>query len=137
MIRGFLLSATALLLAGCYPSYVTEGYSDVVDVIEGESDKLAGIRAGMTESQVRAHMGTEMLEMHNGVAVERETRPFLSEERTLPNGWKAKVLYYRSRIMHHDGICTFDETTAVILLNGKVDTLVRGDRVESFLSALR
>lgn len=137
MILRFLAVAGGLLLVGCYSPYVASGYANVVDVIEGEADKLAGLRAGMTETQVRAHMGTGELEMFDGQSVQREQKPFLTEERTLPNGWKAKVIYYRARIVEHDGICTRDETTAVVILNGKVDTLVRGDRVEGFLAALQ
>jgi hypothetical protein len=44
------------------------------------------------------------------------------------------ILYYRARVVHHDSVCSLDETDAVILINGKVDAVRPGDAVASFLS---
>ena len=45
--------------------------------------------------------------------------------------------YSRARIVKHDRICTRDVTTVIVILDGKVDTLMRGDRMERFLAALQ
>lgn len=137
MIRRTFASLAGAALVGCSTPYAYDGTPVAPDVIAGEAAKLAGIRPGMTEAQVVARMGSGDLLMFDGRSTDRERKPFLTMDRTLPNGWKARVVFYRSRIAHSDGICTLDETTAVILLNGKVDSLVRGDRVDDFLSGIR
>jgi hypothetical protein len=103
-------------------------------VCQAEQAKLEKIRVGMTEAAVTAIMGPAYLRIFNGERYEHESRPHRREERKLRNGWTAVVLYYRARVLHHDSVCSIDETEAVLLINGKVDSVIHGDAVETFLS---
>jgi len=96
--------------------------------------KLQKVRVGMTEAAVTEIMGPAYLRTFNGERYEHESRPHRREVKKLRNGWTIVVLYYRARVLHHDSICTIDETEAVLLINGKVDSVIHGDAVEAFLS---
>lgn len=98
-----------------------------------EMAKLREVRAGMTEAEVSKLMGPPSLRIFNGERYEHEPRPQKREVRRLANGWDIVVLFYRARVVHHDSVCTLDETQAVVLINGKVDSLMPGDLVDGFL----
>jgi outer membrane protein assembly factor BamE (lipoprotein component of BamABCDE complex) len=134
MVRSLCLLALACLMAGCGSPYANLQQPDVFEVCQAEQAKLGKVRVGMTEAQVAEVMGPAYLRIFNGERYEYESRPHRREEKKLRNGWTAVVLYYRARVLHHDSLCTTDETEAVLLINGKVDTVIHGDAVESFLS---
>jgi hypothetical protein len=134
MIRGLLILSATALLAGCSTPYEEDRLPDTFEVCAQEAEKLRNIRKGMTESEVSRLMGPPYLRIFNGERYEHENRPHRREARKLANGWEVVVLYFRARVLHHDSVCTPDETEAVLLINGKVDTVIHGDTVDSFLS---
>ena len=134
MTRFLCIAAVACLSAGCNSPYENAQQPDVYEVCQAEQAKLEKIRVGMTEAAVTAIMGPAYLRIFNGERYEHESRPHRREERKLRNGWTAVVLYYRARVLHHDSVCSIDETEAVLLINGKVDSVIHGDAVETFLS---
>lgn len=134
MIRLLCLAAVAILASGCGSPYQNVQQPDVFEVCQAEQAKLDKVRVGMTEAEVAQVMGPAYLRIFNGERYEYEPRPHRREEKQLRNGWTAVVLYYRARVLHHDSVCTTDETEAVLLINGKVDTVIHGDAVEAFLS---
>jgi len=133
-IRLLTLSALACLASGCASPYDSVQQPDVFEVCEAEMAKLQKVRVGMTEAAVTEIMGPAYLRLFNGERYEHESRPHRREVKKLRNGWTVVVLYYRARVLHHDSICTTDETEAVLLINGKVDSVIHGDAVEAFLS---
>jgi hypothetical protein len=134
MTRFLCFAAVACLSSGCSSPYESTQQPDVYEVCQAEQAKLDKIRVGMTEAAVAEIMGPAYLRIFNGERYEHESRPHRREERKLRNGWTAVVLYYRARVLHHDSVCSTDETEAVLLINGKVDTVIHGDAVEAFLS---
>lgn len=133
-MRLLYLAAVACLAAGCASPYDSVQQPDVFEVCEAEMAKLQKVRVGMTEAAVTEIMGPAYLRLFNGERYEHESRPHRREVKKLRNGWTVVVLYYRARVLHHDSICTTDETEAVLLINGKVDSVIHGDAVEAFLS---
>jgi outer membrane protein assembly factor BamE (lipoprotein component of BamABCDE complex) len=134
MIRAVSFGCLALCLAGCSLPDEEVRLSDVYEVCATEAVKLREVRAGMTEAEVERLMGPPYLRIFNGDRYEHESRPHRRETRRLSNGWEVVILYYRARVVHHDSVCSLDETDAVILVNGKVDAIRRGDSVAEFLS---
>jgi hypothetical protein len=134
MTRFLCFAAVACLSSGCSSPYENAQQPDVYEVCQAEQAKLDKVRVGMTEAAVAEIMGPAYLRIFNGERYEHESRPHRREERKLRNGWTAVVLYYRARVLHHDSVCSTDETEAVLLINGKVDTVIHGDAVEAFLS---
>lgn len=134
MIRYVALGCVALSFAGCSLPDEPVRLSDIYEVCAMEAVKLREVRAGMTEAQVERLMGPPYLRIFNGERYEHESRPHHRETRRLSNGWEVVILYYRARVVHHDSVCSLDETEAVILINGKVDAVRPGDAVASFLS---
>ncbi len=98
-----------------------------------EAVKLREVRAGMTEAEVERLMGPPYLRFFNGERYEHESRPHRRENRRLADGREVLILYYRARVVHHDSVCSLDETEAVILVDGKVDAVRPGDVVADFL----
>jgi|APGre2960657444_1045066.scaffolds.fasta_scaffold03484_6 hypothetical protein len=133
MIRGILPSLAAAMLAGCVVSEEAPRLPDIFEVCSLELAKLREVRTGMAEAEVTRLMGPPSLRIFNGYRYEHEARPHRREVRKIGNGWEVVVLYYRARVVHHDTVCTLDETEAVLLVNGKVDAVMHGDAVEAFL----
>ncbi len=130
------LGLLGVALAGCLVPAEPPRLSDVFEVCALEMAKLREVRAGMTEAEVTRLMGPPSLRIFNGERYEHEPRPQKRETRRLSNGWEVVILYYRVRVVHHDSLCTLDETQAVVFVNGKVDSLMPGDAVAAFLSRL-
>jgi hypothetical protein len=133
-MRLLTLAVVACLASGCASPYDNVQQPDVFEVCQAEQEKLLKVRVGMTEAAVTEIMGPPYLRLFNGERYEHESRPHRREVKKLRNGWTVVVLYYRARVLHHDSICTIDETEAVLLINGKVDSVIHGDAVEAFLS---
>jgi hypothetical protein len=133
MIRLTLSAVAACCLVGCLGGVEPPRLSDLYEVCATERAKLGEVRSGMTESEVTHLMGPPSLRFFNGERYEHEARPQKRESRRLANGWEVVALYYRARVVHHDGVCALDETQAVVLVNGKVDSLMPGEAVERFL----
>jgi hypothetical protein len=121
------------MLAGCVAPAEAPRLPDVFEVYALELAKLREVRAGMTEAEVTRLMGPPSLRVFNGYRYEHEPRPHRREVRKLANGWDVIVLYYRARVVHHDSVCSTDETEAVVLVEGKVDAVMHGEAVEGFL----
>lgn len=134
MSRSLLIGILTFLLIGCSLPEEEVRLSDIYEVCALEALKLREVRAGMTEAQVERLMGPPYLRIFNGDRYEHESRPHRREAHRLANGAEAIVLYYRARVVHHDSVCSLDETEAVIFVNGKVDAVRRGDTVAAFLS---
>lgn len=130
------LSIGLLLLSGCVVPGEPPRLSDIYEVCNLEMAKLREVHPGMTEADVKKLMGPASLRIFNGYRYEHEPRPFRREARRLSNGREVVILYFRARVVHHDTVCTLDETEAVVLLDGKVESLFAGDRVEHFLQKL-
>lgn len=136
VLQCFVWIGLVILMAACGAPYAARP-ANTYQVYAEEARKLSSVRTGSSEVEVRGIMGDTALIVFSGEDYESESRPYRQISRTLANGWLATVLFYRVRVVHHDGICTDDETDAVVLLDGKVDTVVRGDRVEAFLDKFR
>lgn len=134
MIRPAALGCLALCFAGCSLPDEPVRLSDIYEVCATEAVKLREVTVGMTEAQVERLMGPPHLRIFNGDRYEHESRPHHRETRRLSNGWEALILYFRARVVHHDSVCSLDETDAVILIDGKVAAVRRGDTVAEFLS---
>ncbi len=133
-MRALLVACLGFCLVGCSLPDEPVRLSDIYEVCAMEAVKLREVRAGMTEAEVERLMGPPHLRIFNGERYEHESRPHHRETRRLSNGWEVVILYYRARVVHHDSVCSLDETDAVILINGKVDAVRPGDAVASFLS---
>ncbi len=133
-MRALLVACLGCCLVGCSLPDEPVRLSDIYEVCAMEAVKLREVRAGMTEAEVERLMGPPHLRIFNGERYEHESRPHHRETRRLSNGWEVVILYYRARVVHHDSVCSLDETDAVILINGKVDAVRPGDAVASFLS---
>ncbi len=133
-MRALLVACLGFCLVGCSLPDEPVRLSDIYEVCAMEAVKLREVRAGMTEAEVERLRGPPHLRIFNGERYEHESRPHHRETRRLSNGWEVVILYYRARVVHHDSVCSLDETDAVILINGKVDAVRPGDAVASFLS---
>ena len=133
MIRGTLPILAVAVLSGCVVTEEAPRLPDICEVCSGELAKLREVRAGMSEAEVTKLMGPPSLRIFNGYRYEHEARPHRREVRRVGNGCEVIVLYYRARTVHHDSVCSLDETEAVLLVNGKVDSVMHGDAVEAFL----
>jgi hypothetical protein len=133
MIRGLIFGIVAAVLGGCVVPAEAPRLPDIFEVCALEQAKLREVRAGMTEAEVTRLMGPPSLRIFNGYRYEHEPRPQRREVRKLSNGWDVVVLYFRARVVHHDSVCSIDETEAVVLVQGKVDAVMHGDVVEGFL----
>ncbi len=133
-MRALPVACLGFCLVGCSLPDEPVRLSDIYEVCAMEAVKLREVRAGMTEAEVERLMGPPHLRIFNGERYEHESRPHHRETRRLSNGWEVVILYYRARVVHHDSVCSLDETDAVILINGKVDAVRPGDAVASFLS---
>lgn len=133
-MRILLVACLGWWLVGCSLPDEPVRLSDIYEVCAMEAVKLREVRAGMTEAEVDRLMGPPHLRIFNGDRYEHEARPHHRETRQLANGREAVILYYRARVIHHDSVCSPDETDAVILINGKVDAVRPGDTVAVFLS---
>jgi hypothetical protein len=133
MIRNVILGCLSLGFVGCGLAYEEVRLSDIYEVCAMEAVKLREVRAGMTEAEVERLMGPPYLRIFNGERYEHESRPHHRENRRLADGRQVLILYYRARVVHHDRVCSLDETEAVILVDGKVDAVRPGDVVADFL----
>jgi len=116
-----ILALSAILVTGCI------GSSDVDFVIANEAEKIGKIQLGMSINDVKKIMGTDKIIYTAGYQNLYESRPIRMDKFTDKSGSPIDVYYYRSSTKRHDGVCTDDETTAVIFLNGKVDAITSGD----------
>lgn len=122
-----ILSLLASILSGCISK------AEVYRLVAIEADKVAKIQLGMSAAEVRSIMGTEMLNFGGDM----EARPIRTDKFLSKDGNPIEVQYYRSSIKRNDGICTDDETTAVILMNGKVDAITSGDMSKTVIEVRR
>lgn len=103
----------ALIFSGCQSSS---------SVIALEAQKISTIKIGMTTDEVKSIMGTEPF-----LVDDYESRPLRIDKFKSKIGDQVEIYYYRSSVKRRDGVCTDDETTAVIFVKGKVDAITSGD----------
>jgi hypothetical protein len=106
-------------------------------VIANEAEKISKIQIGMSINDVKKIMGTEKIVFSAGFARAYESRPIRMDKFTDKSGSPIDVYYYRSSTKRQDGVCTDDETTAVIFLNGKVDAITNGDTSKTVIEVRR
>jgi len=121
------LALVASILSGCISQ------AEVNRLVAIEAEKVAKIQLGMSAAEVRSIMGTEMLNFGGDM----EARPIRTDKFLSKDGSPVEVQYYRSSIKRNDGLCTDDETTAVILVNGKVDAITSGDLSKTVIEVRR
>ena len=122
-----LLALIASCLGGCASPVAVDR------LIAIEAEKVSRIQLGMSLAQVQNIMGTEMLNFGSSF----EARPIRTDKFMSKDGAPMEIYYYRSSIKDSDGICSDDETTAVILVNGKVDVITSGDTSKTVIEVRR
>jgi len=128
------LALTTVLIIGCVPQNITD---DTDFVIANESEKIARIQLGMSVADVKNIMGTGKIVFSQGNEKAFESRPIRVDKFTDKSGSPIDVYYYRSSTKRRDGVCTDDETTAIIFLNGKVDAITSGDTSKTVIEVRR
>jgi hypothetical protein len=68
-------------------------------------------------------MGTNMIEYDDAM----EARPIRRDKFVSKDGIPVEVFYYRSSIKKNSGLAADDETTAIVFIKGKVDTITSGE----------
>jgi len=126
-----ILALTTILITGC------AGLSNVDFMIANEAENIAKVQLGMTVSDVKKIMGTEKIVLFDGINNNYEPRPIRVDKFTDKLGNPIDVYYYRSSLKKQDGVCTDDETTAIIFLNGKVDAITSGDTSKTVIEVRR
>ena len=126
-----ILALSALHLTGCI------GYSDVQEKVAIEAQKITRIGIGMTVSEVKAIMGTDLLIFNYPGGTSTYGRPLRVDKFSDAQGRPIDVYYYRSSTKNHDGLTTDDETTAIIFVNGKVDAITSGDTSKTVIEVRR
>ena len=129
-LKSILLLFT-FLITGCI------GASNIDFIVANEAENIAKLQLGMTVGDVKKIMGTEKIVMFDGMSNVYESRPIRVDKFTDKLGNPIDVYYYRSSIKRNDGVCTDDETTAVIFLNGKVDAITSGDTSKTVIEVRR
>jgi hypothetical protein len=133
--RAFHYVAIAILAAltsGCGSSYLDQ-MRQTSRLVAEEAVKVAKIQLGMTVAEVQNIMGTEMINFDESL----EARPIRRDKFLSKDGDAIEVFYYRSSIKRNDGLCTDDETTAVIFVKGKVDAITSGDTSKTVIEVRR
>jgi hypothetical protein len=120
------------LMSGCGASFA-DRMNDTLRVVAIEAEKLSRIQLGMTISEVQNIMGPGMLNIDEYV----EARPIRKDKFSSKEGDHIEIFYYRSSVKRNDGICTDDETTAVIFVRGKVDAITSGDTSKTVIELRR
>ena len=98
-----------------------------------EAEKISRLQIGMTILEVQRIMGTEMIEYDDAM----EARPIRRDKFLSKDGIPVEVFYYRSSIKKNSGLAADDETTAVIFINGKIDTITSGEGSKSVFEVRR
>ena len=122
-----------ILVTGCMPAFT----SNVDFVVANEAEKIAKIQLGMTTNDVKKIMGAEKIIFESGGTILYESRPIRVDKFTDKSGSPIDVYYYRSSTKRQDGVCTDDETTAIIFVNGKVDAITNGDTSKTVIEVRR
>ena len=118
-MRSFIVViACATFLAGC---------QSASSIASGEMQKISQIQIGMSVTQVKSIMGTDPISISIG---DEESRPLRIDRFKAKSGESIEIYFYRSSVKRQDGVCTDDETTAVVFVNGKVDSITNGDRTK-------
>lgn len=123
--------APLALIISCLSGCTTQ--AEVNRLVAVEAEKVAKIQLGMSAAEVRNIMGTEMLNFGGDL----EARPIRTDKFSSKDGNPIEVQYYRSSIKRNDGLCTDDETTAVIFVKGKVDAITSGDMSKTVIEVRR
>ena len=113
--------APLALIISCLSGCTTQ--AEVHRIVAVEAENLAKIQLGMSAAEVRNIMGTEMLNLGSEGM---ETRPIRTDKFLSKDGNPIEVQFYRSAYRRWDEQCTDDETTAVIFVKGKVDSITSG-----------
>lgn len=118
----------AAVLTGCIPQYSDNG----TEVIAAEAAKVRRLEIGMTVREVEELMGTEPIVFRQRFgsqsAESQEARPVRIDKFQTKDGKRVTIYFYRSGLKNQDDVCTDDETTAVVFVDGKVDALLPGEK---------
>jgi hypothetical protein len=117
-----IVSVVGSLMSGCTPSY-SERWKEASRIVAVEAEKVSRIQIGMTIHEVQGIMGTNMIEYDDAM----EARPIRRDKFVSKDGIPVEVFYYRSSIKKNSGLAADDETTAIVFIKGKVDTITSGE----------
>jgi hypothetical protein len=117
-----IIAIVVSLMSGCMPSY-SERWKEASRIVAVEAEKVSRIQIGMTIQEVQGIMGTNMIEYDDAM----EARPIRRDKFVSKDGVPVEVFYYRSSIKKNSGLAADDETTAIVFIKGKVDTITSGE----------
>ena len=127
-----IMTILGSLMTGCMASY-SERWKEASRIVAVEAEKISRLQIGMTILEVQRIMGTEMIEYDDAM----EARPIRRDKFLSKDGIPVEVFYYRSSIKKNSGLAADDETTAVIFINGKIDTITSGEGSKSVFEVRR
>jgi hypothetical protein len=129
-----LIVASAFLFAGCVSSDL-----DFDLVLAGEATNIRAVQIGMTISEVEAIMGIEKLELSNRRHIYYTPRPAKADRFKTKDGKNLDIYYYRTAAASQTGdsrsLAAFsdDDLTAVLFIDGKVDSVMSGGSAKSVI----
>ena len=123
-----VLALLGLILYGCIPPSNAVLKDELVVI---EARKVREIEVGMSVAEVERHMGTEPYSIYpytSSMMVTHEARPVRTDKFLSKDGKRVTVYFYRTAVKNRDSVCSDDETTAVVFVDGKVDALLPGEK---------
>lgn len=129
MRKILILLFAVMVLSGCVPQFRT----NLTEVVAAEAAKIRRIEIGMTVREVESLMGADPIVFNYSYGAQyeekQEARPVRIDKFQTKDGKRVSIYFYRSAIKNmNDGVCTDDETTAVVFVEGKVDALLPGEK---------